>query len=256
LTTLLSTAREEQVMVPAPTLNELIDSVRTDAPSDDPLEQLSQAAQTAAELEQTGDALLSHFVDRSRSSGYSWSQISGALGVTKQAVHKRYSVTTATFEPGSPTFERFTPRAKAVLQDAAQQARRRGGEDVNAGDLLLGLFGPAQGIAAQVLREAQITRDSSAKALGIEATGDGADASAGAGAGGRLPFNDSAKNVLKSAVQEALRLSHNYVGTEHLLLGLYGDPEDPAAKALIALRASYDNMKAGIAAKFAELSGD
>jgi hypothetical protein len=70
----------------------------------------------------------------------------------------------------------------------------------------------------------------------------------------RLPFAESAKDVLKSALAEPVGLGHNYIGTEHLLLGLYHDPEDPAAKALVALGATYDDIKVGIAQAFADLS--
>src|ERR1700679_756007 len=127
-------------MTPAPSLEELIKSVRADAPSDDPLDQLSEASRISASMEATGDALLGHFVDQSRLGGYSWTQISAALGVTKQAVHKRFSSSAATFEFGAPTFERFTPRAKAVLAGATEQARRAGHEAVGSEDLLLALF--------------------------------------------------------------------------------------------------------------------
>jgi ATP-dependent Clp protease ATP-binding subunit ClpA len=237
-------------MTPAPNLQELIQSVHADAASDDPLDELNQAAQTAASLEEIGDALVSHFVDQSRISGHSWSQISGALGVTKQAVHKRYSLAAATFGPGSPTFERFTPRAKAVLQAATLQASRRRAQSVEPQDLLLALFEPAEGIAARVLTRAPLTREACERALANEITGDEQTTA------DRLAFSESAKGALKSAVEEALRLGHNYVGTEHLLLGLYHDPEDPAAKTLTSLGVSYDDVKAGIAQQFAELSKD
>ena len=69
-------------MTPPPTLQELIDTVRLDAGSDDPIGQLAVASATASDLEQTTDALLGYFVDRCRRAGRSWSQISTALGVT------------------------------------------------------------------------------------------------------------------------------------------------------------------------------
>jgi histone H3/H4 len=235
-------------VTPAPTLEELIESVQADAASDDPLDELSQAAQMAAGLEGTADALVGHFVDRSRISGHSWSQISGALGVSKQAVHKRFSVSAASFESGSPTFDRFTPRAKEVLRAAAKEARHRGSESVEAEDLLIALFADAGSIAARVLKRAGITRDACERALAREVI------DADKTVTDRLPFSEPAKGALKSAVEEALRLAHNYVGTEHLLLGLYYNPEDPAARTLIGLGAKYEDIKAGIAKEFAELS--
>jgi hypothetical protein len=78
-------------MAPAPTLQQLIESVRQDAGSDQALDQLATAAAVAALLQETTDALLGHFVDQCRRDGRSWSEISNALGVTKQAVHKRFA---------------------------------------------------------------------------------------------------------------------------------------------------------------------
>ena len=78
-------------MTPPPTLQELIETVRQDAGSDQPIDQLVVAAAAAAQLEETTDALLGHFVDRCRRDGRSWTEISNALGVTKQAVHKRFA---------------------------------------------------------------------------------------------------------------------------------------------------------------------
>src|SRR5215472_3867957 len=119
-------------MTPAPSLEELIDTVRADAPGADPLGQLAQASRTAADLSQIGDKLMDHFVDQARQSGHSWSEISGVLGVSKQAAHKRYTGTGlnvgigAGARGGAPTFERFTLRAHAVLSGAAAQANALG----------------------------------------------------------------------------------------------------------------------------------
>lgn len=77
-------------MAPPPTLQELIEIVRQDAPSDDPLDQLATAAATVADLSEVGDAVLGYYVDRARHAGASWTAISAALGVSKQAAHKRF----------------------------------------------------------------------------------------------------------------------------------------------------------------------
>src|SRR5215470_11920771 len=108
-------------MTPPPTLQELIEIVRQDAGSDQPLDQLVAAAAAAAQLEETTDALLGHFVDRCRREGRSWSEISAALGVTKQAVHKRFAAAMADrmiLAVPDPSLERMTPRAQRVLTAA------------------------------------------------------------------------------------------------------------------------------------------
>ena len=139
-------------MTPGPTLQELITTVRSDAASPDPLDQLATASRTVAELVDVGDAVLGHFVDQCRRSGRSWSEISGALGVTKQAAHKRFSIALA------PTLERMTERARSALRAAVEDARSLGHNYVGTEHILLGLYEPARGLAAQILSEAGITR--------------------------------------------------------------------------------------------------
>src|SRR5580704_12040280 len=122
-------------MTPAPSLQALIETVRADAGDGDALAQLAQASRTVGDLEELSDALLGHFVDRCRHAGHSWSEISSALGVSKQAAHKRFS-------PGAPTFERFTQRARSVLLGAAGEAHAGGAPSVGTEHLLLALFRP------------------------------------------------------------------------------------------------------------------
>src|SRR6202165_2987550 len=101
-------------MAPPPTLQDLIELAERDAATRAPLHQLGAAAAAVAHFERVGHAVLSHFVDRARFHGHSWSEISAALGVTKQAAHKRYSFT----PPATPNLDRFTPRARRVLDHA------------------------------------------------------------------------------------------------------------------------------------------
>src|SRR5271156_2533152 len=115
-------------MTPLPDLKAFVEMVRADAASDDPLEQLGQAAQSVSEMEQLSDNLLDHFVEACRANGRTWTEISSALGVSRQAAHKRFSAAMpgSVRLPGAATFERFTERARAVLRDATQQAREFG----------------------------------------------------------------------------------------------------------------------------------
>ena len=136
-------------MAPPPTLQDLIELAERDAETTAPLDQLAAAATTVAHLERVGDAVLSHFVDRARVSGHSWSEISGALGVTKQAAHKRFSLPA----PAAPTLERFTLRARRVLEHAETNANALGHNYVGTEHLLLALFDEPEGIAAKVLVE-------------------------------------------------------------------------------------------------------
>lgn len=229
-------------MTPGPTLQELINGVRADAPAEDPLRQLSQASKTVADLEQTSDALLGHFVDQCRRGGHSWSEISGALGVSKQAAHKRFSFDV-------PRFERFTERARSVLACSEEEAQNLGHGFVGTEHLLLALFGSPDGLAARVLGQAGITRSGAERQI-LEQIKRGSGSEEG-----RLPFTPRAKAAVHNAVGEAVKLGHTYVGTEHLLLGLCVDQNCVAAKVLTGLGASYDDLRVRIS-EFSESDND
>jgi ATP-dependent Clp protease ATP-binding subunit ClpA len=239
-------------MTPPPSLQSLIDSVILDAGTDDPVGQLAVAAATAGDLEQTTDALLGHFVDRCRRDGRSWSEISAALGVTKQAVHKRFATPIAqrlAEVRGKPTFERFTQRARSVLHAAAAAAQASGHREVGSGHLLLGLYGEPDGVAGKALLDMQVSREqvgaTLTQAWAQQAkdepdrqsdTADGASPEE-ADATGRPPYAPDAREALLNAVAIALEFGHNYIGTEHILLALYRDPDSLAARVLAALGA-------------------
>jgi len=214
---------------PAPNLQELISTVRADAAGDDALEQLATAARTVAEVEAVGDALLAHFVDQCRRNGRSWSEISRALSVTKQAAHKRFSYP-------APTFERFTGRARSALRAAAEAARSLGHNYIGTEHLLLGLFEPAGGLAAKILDERGINREH------VEAQVLIAVPRWSSAVAGDPPYTPRATKCLERAVAEASGLGHNYVGTEHLLLSLFGEPAALAATILSASGATYDQV--------------
>ena len=224
-------------MTPGPTLQQLIETIEADAGSADPLEQLAQASQTIAELTETSDAALGHFVDQCRHNGHSWTEISGSLGVTKQAAHKRFSF-------WKPSLERFTERARSALSAASDEARKLGHNYVGTEHLLLGLFEPAGGLAAQVLGEAGITR--AAVEEHVEAVIPRGQVIA---SDVRLPFTPRAVAALDRTLTEALSLGHNYIGTEHLLLGLFGGTDSLAARVLAELGVTQDQVRAQVIEK-------
>jgi ATP-dependent Clp protease ATP-binding subunit ClpA len=240
-------------MTPPPDLQDLIDTVRQDTRSDSAIAQLITAAATVAQLEDTSDALLGHFVDRCRREGRSWSEISAGLGVTKQAVHKRFAAAPADriiAAIPAPTFERFTPRARSVLKAAGQAAREAGQPQVSSGYLLLGLFAEPEGLAARALEATGVSQDRVRAALQGSAGPDAQAATGGPGLAGRPEdrpsYTADGKRALRDALAVALELAHNYIGTEHLLLGLYGDPASPAAGILASAGASEDRVRAQV----------
>ncbi|HKD89787.1 MAG TPA: Clp protease N-terminal domain-containing protein [Streptosporangiaceae bacterium] len=265
-------------MTPPPTLQELIETVRQDSSSDQPLDQLVAAAAAAAQLEETTDALLGYFVDRCRRDGRSWTEISAALGVTKQAVHKRFASAVATHivaATQAPTFERFTDRARHVMAESSQAAISLGDAFVGTEHVLLALFTEPAGIAGRTLAAMDVSEDAvrgAIRAAGDRApgtaepsgqgvpsvpAGDAALAAAGAAlaaagaagtpdAGTTPPFSGPAKRVLRDALAVALELGHNYIGTEHLLLALYRNSDSLAAQILTQAGASESTARAHV----------
>jgi ATP-dependent Clp protease ATP-binding subunit ClpA len=254
-------------MTPPPTLQELIQTVRQDSPTASALDLLVTASTTVSQLEDLNDALLEHFVSGCRREGKSWSEISAALGVSKQAVHKRFSGAIADriiSGTSAPTFERFTDRARTALMEATQATRARDGGEVEGGDLLAGLLAVPEGIAAKVLVAMGVTADAVRAARPAAATPPAAPhapatppaqtpppappAGPGTAAGPtRPPFAPDAVTALRDALAEALELGHNYIGTEHILLGVMRDPESPAAALLSQLGASPTEARVRIA---------
>jgi ATP-dependent Clp protease ATP-binding subunit ClpA len=252
-------------MTPPPNLQDLIDTVRQDTSTDSPLDQLATAAAAVAELEDTSDALLGHFVDRCRRDGRSWSEISAALGVTKQAVHKRFAASVADQIIASiptPTMERFTTRARVAISSAALAARDAGRSKAGAVHILIGLFAEPEGIAAKVLQQLGVSRDGVRAAVQARLAADEPDSPADgttaeqaeqaeqAEAGGgvrRVPqFTADGRLALRDALAVALELGHNYIGTEHLLLGILRNPESPATAILLAAGATEADTRARV----------
>ncbi|RZU12497.1 ClpA/ClpB-like protein [Kribbella rubisoli] len=218
-------------MTPGPDLQQLINTIKTDAGSDDELAQLATAASTISELTSTGDAALGFFVDRARGAGKSWVEISAVLGVSKQAAHKRF----ADSWTARPAFERYTQRARSVVQAAEDIARARNHNFVGTEHLLLGMYKEPGAIAAKVLVNHGITEESVLQA--VDAKSPAAEPAPSTESKDLdvedPPWTRRAAHVLQGAVGEALTLGHNYVGTEHLLLAFYRDQAGIATKILL-----------------------
>jgi hypothetical protein len=218
-------------MAPAPPLTDLIAAVEADAPSEDPLARLATASATAAELTEASDALVGHFVDQCRSAGHTWAEISESLGVTRQAAHKRYSAIPR-------DLSRWTERAKSALASSVDAARGLGHAFVGTEHLLLGLFPPG-GIGATILAELGLTEEAVAQQVVVHTP-------VRESGPAEPPFTPLAAQVLGGALTEAVSMGHNYVGTEHLLLGLFGQPDGLAAQILTDAGATHAGCKARV----------
>ncbi|MFE2922707.1 Clp protease N-terminal domain-containing protein [Streptomyces goshikiensis] len=195
-------------------LIEAIKKIHTDT-----LEQLSGAVVVAESLGDVADHLIGHFVDQARRSGASWTDIGRSMGVTRQAAQKRF-VPKADKEgeggmDASQGFGRFTPRARNVVVTAQNEARAGRSTEIRTEHLVLGLLAEPEGLAALALRAQQVSEDD-VRAVATAALPPASEEELPA----LVPFDASAKKALELTFREALRLGHNYVGTEHILLAL------------------------------------
>jgi len=203
-------------------LDDLIDAIRK--VHVDELEQLSSAVVAADHLGDLADHLVGHFVDQARRSGASWTDIGRAMGVTKQAARKRFVPKdpgpTAALDPNQG-FGRFTDRARNVVVAAHNAAQSASSAEITPAHLVLGLLSEPEGLAALALTAAGASLDS------VQAAATAALPDAAAEPPSLVPYGEAARKVLELTFREALRLGHNYIGTEHVLLALLEtEPDD------------------------------
>src|ERR671917_373923 len=121
-------------------------------------------------------------------------------------------------------FERFTERARQVVVLAQEEARILKDNYIGTEHILLGLLREEEGLAARVLESLDITVER-VRAQVVRIVGSGEEVTSG-----QIPFTPRAKKVLELALREALSLGHNYIGTEHILLGLVRENEGVASR--------------------------
>lgn len=202
------------VVPPAVRLDELIAGITTATP--DVLEQLSSAVLVGDHLGDIADHLIGHFVDQARRSGASWTDIGRSMGVTKQAAQKRF------VPKGSGSgdldarqgFSRFTPRARAVVMAAQDEARAAGNPEIRPEHLALGLLADQESLAARLISAQGVQPETVRRVVGAVLPERSSDVPE------LIPYDTRSAKALELTFREALRLGHNYVGTEHILLAL------------------------------------
>jgi ATP-dependent Clp protease ATP-binding subunit ClpA len=134
-------------------------------------------------------------------------------------------------------FERFTERARQVVVLAQDEARRLRHNYIGTEHILLGLLREEEGIAARVLESLDMTvEEVRAQVAGIVGQGDEPTT-------GQIPFTPRAKKVLELSLSEALNLGHNYIGTEHILLGLVRENQGVGARVLLDFNADAAKVR-------------
>ena len=156
--------------------------------------------------------------------------------------YRRASAGTNPGQPGSTKkrillFERFTERARQVVVLAQEEARTLKHNYIGTEHILLGLLREEEGLAARVLESLDITVER-VRSQVVRIVGSGEEVTSG-----QIPFTPRAKKVLELALREALSLGHNYIGTEHILLGLVRENEGVAARILLDFDADSDKIR-------------
>ena len=213
---------------PLPEFDELVTAIDRIEPTE--LHRISAAVEMADDLGALGDRVVTHFVEEARRSGCSWSQIGGQLGVSKQAAQQAFVAgpRRARFgrRPENRPHWRWSDEAGLVLKATKDEARALGHDHVGTEHLLLGLTS-GDGIGALALRRLGVTHEA---VRGHVETIIGAGDTPGRA---RAPFTPRTKKILELAVREAIRLKHDRVRTEHLLLALVREGQGVAAQILV-----------------------
>ena len=146
-------------------------------------------------------------------------------------------------------FERFTNRARHVVVLAQEEARRLNHNYIGTEHILLGLLGEPEGVAGRALAGFGISlEDARREVTAIVSTGTSAPS-------GHIPFTPRAKKTLELSLREALALHHNYIGTEHILLGLMREGEGVATQILLQ-HAGFDAIRTAVTGQLATVSAE
>ncbi|MFF4881111.1 Clp protease N-terminal domain-containing protein [Micromonospora sp. NPDC000668] len=229
-------------------LDDLIQAIKkahTDA-----LDQLTDAVIAADHLGDVADHLIGHFVDQARRSGASWTDIGRSMGVSKQAAQKRFvakaSTEAAALDPNAG-FGRFTPRARNVVMASQEEARASRHAEIGPEHLVLGLLAEPEALAARVIvgRGVPLATVRETVSAALPAPADQVP--------DLIPYDARGKKALELTFREALRLGHNYIGTEHILLALL--EQEDGTGVLTDLGLEKAAVEADLAAALAAVAG-
>jgi hypothetical protein len=222
-----------------------------------PLDHVSAAMRVSEHLGELADHLIGHFVDQARKAGASWTEIGQSMGVTKQAAQKRFVAREPDWlseladDFSSQPFSRFTPRAKRSIEAAQDEAREHGHHHIFIEHIALGLLHEPAGLAALALGALGVSSEAAREAL----SGALPPPAPAEPPSGNIPSSPRAKKALVLAFREALRLGHNYIGTEHILLGVLEEEENGGGGALAGLGVTKNRAEQWLVPELERLAG-
>jgi ClpA/ClpB-like protein len=210
-------------------LTDLIANVDADLPETAALAKVAEAQSRSHTLTALGDQLVNHYVAIARDEGASWAEIGDAIGVSKQAVQQRHA---------PQLFNRFTDLARHAVVLAQEAARSHRHDHIDTEHVLIGLLDEPRGLAARLLAEQAgsdtAVRDAVDRVLAKKG---------GKAPRGHIPFTADSKHALEAAVAISAELGNDFIGTEHLLLGILSVHGGKARAALALVNITLDTMK-------------
>ncbi|MFI6531123.1 Clp protease N-terminal domain-containing protein [Nonomuraea sp. NPDC050547] len=210
-------------------LDDIISAIKQRHPDGDPLGELSDAVYMGEHLGEVADHLIGHFVDRARHSGASWTEIGRSMGVTKQAAQKRFVTKEGSLSDDLSAYTRYTDRARRCVVGAMEEAKGTGHDHIEPAHVVLGLLHEPEAVAGRCMVALGAPLDTVKEAMRNSLP-------PGTGAPGpQVPFSAQGRKIMELTLREALRLGHNYVGTEHILLGTLSLTESAEVPALVVL---------------------
>lgn len=219
-------------------LEDLVEFVHSQQPNSDPLRRVREAAGIANNLVSLGDALVDAFVDEARQAGASWTDIGQTLGVSKQTAQKRFmrnEVASGRAVADPQLFGRFTDRATAAVGAACKEARRAADDEVNSAHLVLGLLSEPRSVAAKAIVEGSGMPINAVRQAVNEMLPPPLRKPPK-----QVPFSNDSKLALDATLRATLRLGQNFVGTEHILLGILEEYEGLGGQALLRMGVDPD----------------
>ncbi|MEV0280793.1 Clp protease N-terminal domain-containing protein [Streptomyces sp. NPDC050610] len=219
-------------------LADLITRLDEELPDANELTRISEARLRAQTLSDLGDQLIDHYVSKAKRTGASWTEIGDAIGVSKQAAQQRHT---------PAPFEGFTDLNRHSIVLAQEAARTHKHDFIGTEHLLLGLLGEPRSLAYDVLaakaESAQRVRDAIEEAM--PPAGEKA-------LRGHIAFRPESKEAIEQARRASADLGHDWIGTEHTLLGLIRVEESPAAQILRDLGFTPEELHETVRTEVAE----
>ncbi|WP_406141252.1 Clp protease N-terminal domain-containing protein [Streptomyces sp. NBC_01089] len=219
-------------------LADLIARLDEELPGADELSRISEARLRAQTLSDLGDQLIDHYVSKAKQTGASWTEIGDAIGVTKQAAQQRHTPS---------AFDRYTNLNRHSIVLAQEAARTHRHDFIGTEHILLGLLGEPRGLAYEVL----IAKAGPEQRI-RDAVGEALPPAGKKAPRGHIAFRPESKEAIDQARRASVDLGHDWVGTEHTLLGLIRTDESPAARILRSLGFTSDELHETVRREIAE----